>query len=138
MSINRISAAYWAFGLGLFAGSIAGSVVSSRTPAQELQYVGVFMLVFGVAVYVLITRHWSLWQRKHPFVRFIIFLLSILVATVVLDGLAGLVFGGLGSVTIAAEVLAACAGFAITAWVTFLGGAERIWEEILARSDIEW
>jgi hypothetical protein len=136
--VSRNLAAAWAVALGLFAGSVAGSVVTAPTAAAEIRHVAAFVLVFVPAVYLMITRRPALWRAKHPFVRFVVFVVSTMVAVVLGTALMHFAFGWAGEVVRVAEPVGALAGFAVAAWVTFLGGAERIWRELEARTDLEW
>jgi hypothetical protein len=138
VSVNRGSAVSWAIALGLFAGSVAGSVVPAETGAAELRHIVGFVLVFSPAIYLLIVRRWALWQRKSPSVRFVVFVLSTLVGIGVLTTTVSLVVGPAENAARVVEPLAAIVGFVVAAWVTFDGGAERIWSELLSRMDIEW
>jgi len=130
--------ASWAFGLGVLGGAIAGTVVPAATPAEELRHVVGFIFLFGPTIYVLIERREHYWEAKHPYMRFVVYTLSLVVATVVLVRLAVFLPLGDGSVARTAEFLAALAGFGVTVWATFLGGAELIWERFLERTDTEW
>ncbi|MFC7194485.1 hypothetical protein ACFQL4_07160 [Halosimplex aquaticum] len=123
---------------GVLGGAIAGSVVPARTYAEELRHILGFILVFGPAIYVLISRQRARWEAKHPYVRFVVFTLTMVVASVVLIGLVVLVFDGTGAVVRGAGFLAGLGAFAVTAWMTFFGGAERLWREFLDRTDTEW
>ena len=128
----------WALGLGVLGGAIAGSVVPAATAAEELRHVVGFIFFFGPAIYVLIDRREHYWEAKHPYMRFVVYTLSLVVATVVLVRFAVFLPLGDGPVARAAEFLAAVAGFGVTVWATFFGGAERIWERFLERTDTEW
>jgi len=130
--------ASWAFGLGLLAAGIAGSVVPGRTAGGELRQVLGFLLVFAPAVYILIDRKRARWEAKHPYVRFVVFSITMLVATVLLGQVAVFAVGGPGRALRAVGFLAGVAGFATAAWMTFLGGAERVWRAFLSRTDTEW
>lgn len=138
MAVNRGSAVSWSLGLGVLSAAVAGSVVSSGTPARELRHIGGFALLFVPALYALITRQWTIWNRKHPFIRFVVFFLSALTAIVVLGQVTSTLFGGLGALTQTLEFLAAIAGFGVAVWIGLYGGAERIWTFLIARSDIDW
>lgn len=135
--MNRGVVASWALAFGLFAGAVAGTFVSARTPAEELRHVAGFVVAFVPTIYLMITRRATLWRRKHPFVRFVVFVVSTVVAVGGLTVTANLAFGGVGIGRLL-EPLAALVGFAIVSWVSFFGGAERLWDELLARTEIEW
>ena len=138
MSMGFGHPASWALGLGVLAGAIAGTVVPSQTPAEELRHVFGFVLIFGPAIYALITRRDEYWTSKHPYLRFIVFTVSMMTATVLLVQLVVLLLGDFGVVARAVEFLAAVAGFVVAAWMTFYGGAEAVWDEFLERTDTNW
>ncbi|WP_436926981.1 hypothetical protein [Halosimplex amylolyticum] len=138
MSVNFGHPASWALGLGVLGGAIAGTVVPAATPAEELRHVLGFILLFGPTTYVLIDRYGRYWESKHPYLRFVVFTLSLVVATVVLVQIAVLLPLGDGTLAQAVEFLAAVGGFVVTAWATFFGGAERLWAGFLERTDTEW
>lgn len=128
----------WAVGLGLFSAAVAGSVVPAMNPGQEVRHILGFSLVFVPAVYLLVTRRHAAWQRKHPYVRFVLFTLSMVVGTVVLVRFAVFLVGTDGSVARAVAFLAAVSGFCVGAWMTFFGGGERLWALFLSRTDTRW
>lgn len=128
----------WALGLGLVGGVIAGSTVPAAGAAEELQHIVGLMLLFAPAVYVLIGRRQAAWERKNPYVRFVVFMLSMLVGTVVLVVVVTLVLGETGTLARVAAFLAALAGFGVAAWTTFLGGGERLWATLLDWGDVDW
>jgi len=130
--------ASWALGLGVLAAAIAGTVVPSQAPAEELRHIFGFILIFCPAIYVLITRREEYWTAKHPYVRFVVFTISMMTATVLLVQLVVFVLGDLGVVARAVEFLAAVTGFVVAVWMTFYGGAEAIWDEVLERTDTNW
>ncbi|WP_415381392.1 hypothetical protein [Halosimplex sp. TS25] len=138
MGVNFGHPASWALGLGVLGGAIVGSVVPARTYAEELRHIAGFILVFGPAIYVLISRQRARWEAKHPYIRFVVFTLTMVIASVALVQLVLLVVGGTGAIARAAGFLAGVGAFAVTAWMTFYGGAERLWEEFLERTDTEW
>lgn len=138
MRVNFGHPVSWAVGLGLLAAAIAGSTVPSRTSAQEVRHVFGFLFVFAPALYLLIDRRRALWEAKHPYVRFVLFTLTTMVATVVLVQASVLVVGTTGRLARALGFLAGVAGFGTAAWMTFYGGAERLWELFLDRTDTEW
>jgi hypothetical protein len=128
----------WAVGLGLLAAAIAGSTVPAQTPAQEVRHILGFLFVFAPAVYLLIDRQRSMWEAKHPYTRFVVFTLTTMVATVAFVRVSVLVSGTTGPLARAVGFLAGVAGFAAAAWMTFYGGAERLWRVFLDRTDTEW
>ena len=136
--VNFGHAASWAVGLGTLAAAIAGTVIPARTPAEELRHVAGFLLVFAPAVYLLIDRRRRRWEAKHPYLRFVVFVLTMLVATVTLVQVVVLALGPVGALARTVAFLAAAAGFGAAAWMTFFGGAERLWQVFLARTDTEW
>jgi uncharacterized membrane protein YfcA len=137
MQVSRGVVAAWALAFGLFSGAVAGTFVSARTPAEELRHVAGFVVAFVPTIYLMITRRSGLWRRKHPFVRFVVFIVSSVVAIGGLTVTANLVFGGMSAGRVI-EPLAALVGFAIVSWISFFGGAERLWDELLSRTDVEW
>lgn len=138
MPVNRGTAASWAIGLGILLAAVAGSVVSARTPAQEMRHVGGFALLFVPALYVAILDQWERWMRKHPFVRFVVGFIGGFTAIVVLGLIASTVFGGFGIGTAVAEFLAAIAGFGVAVWLVLYGGDERLWMVLIDRFDVDW
>ncbi|WP_144925397.1 hypothetical protein [Halorubrum salsamenti] len=128
----------WAIGLGLFTGAVAGTIVPSETGAQEVRQMAGFTLVFIPALYVVVTSRWSYWRRTNSYIRFAVYQLSFLPAAYVLVRIAGSVFGFTGALGQIVEVIAALAAFAVAVWVTFYGGADRAWVELIDRTGIEW
>jgi hypothetical protein len=128
----------WAVGLGLLAAAIAGSVVPARTSAQEVRHIFGFLLVFAPAVYLLIDSQRTLWEAKHPYLRFVVFTLTTMVVTVALVQVSVLVAGSTGFLARTLGFLAGLGGFVTAAWMTFFGGAERLWELFLDWTDTEW
>ncbi len=132
------SPASWSFGLGLLAGAIGGTVVPSSGPVRELQHVAGLTLLFVPTIYALIDYRAAAWERKHPYVRFAVFTLSMTAASAVLVGLVALAIPGPPVLERAGTFLGAVAGFAVAAWATFFGGAELLWARFLDRFDVEW
>ncbi|WP_157972362.1 hypothetical protein [Saliphagus sp. LR7] len=135
--MSRALALSWAIGLGLLAGSIAGTLVPATTSGQELRHVVGLTLVFVPAVYVMVRRRWTYWTATNGYLRFAVYLLSFLVTAGVLMVLSVVAFGASGPVATGATFLAAAVAFSITAWLTFYGGADRLWAELIDRTDIE-
>lgn len=138
MSVNFGHPASWAIGLGVLGGAIVGSVVPARTPAGELRHVAGFIFLFGPAVYVLIEQRPTYWEAKHPYLRFAVFTLSLITAAVLLVQLVTLLPTGSGAVARAIEFAAGVLAFLVTAWMTFFGGAEAVWDGFLRKTDTEW
>lgn len=138
MGMNFGHPASWALGLGVLGGAIAGSVVPARTPAEELRHIFGFIMIFGPAIYVLITQKGTYWSDKHPYIRFVVFIMSILVATVTLVQLVVLVVGSTGPLARGIGFLAGVTAFGVAAWMTFYGGAEALWALVLDVTDTEW
>ncbi|MFA9518583.1 hypothetical protein ACERIT_15445 [Halopenitus sp. H-Gu1] len=138
MRINFGHPISWAIGLGLLAAVIAGTVVPSRTAAQEIRHILGYFLIFAPSIYLFITRRETDWERKHPNLRFVVFLLTMTVATVVLVQFVTFAVDGPGGVRNVLELLAGMGGFLITIWMTFYGGAERLWRVFLSRTDVNW
>lgn len=130
--------ASWALGLGVLGGAIVGSVVPAQTPAEELRHVAGFIFLFGPAIYVLIEQRPTYWEAKHPYLRFAVFVISLVTAAVLLVQLVSLFPLGAGTVASAVEFLAGVLAFLVSAWMTFFGGAEAVWERFLERTDTEW
>lgn len=130
--------ASWALGLGVLGGAIAGSVVPARTPATELRHIVGFILIFGPAIYVLIAHQETAWSDKHPYIRFVVFTLSILIATVALMQPVVFVFGSGSGLARGVGFVAGVTGFAVAVWTTFYGGAEALWAVVLDVTDTEW
>lgn len=128
----------WALGLGLLGGVIAGSAVPAASAAEEVRHILGLTLLFAPSVYALIRRRQATWERKHPYVRFVVFMLSMLVSTVLLVEAVVLVTGEEGTVATIAAFVAALVGFGVTAWIVFLGGAELIWDVVIDWADIRW
>ena len=135
--MSRILAISWAIGLGLLAGAIAGTLVPATSPGEEIRQVAGLSIVFVPAIYILVTRRWDTWSQRNQFLRFAIFLLSFIASAGLLMILTVLVVGSSGAVAAAMTVLAAGLAFAITAWVSFFGGADRIWTELIDRGWID-
>lgn len=138
MSVNFGHPASWALGLGVVGGAIVGTVVPARTPGEELRHIFGFVLLFGPSIYVLIDRQRERWEAKHPYLRFVVFMLSILVASVALVAPVAFLVPGPDWLAQALEFLAGVAAFGVAAWMTFYGGAEGVWERFLERTDTEW
>lgn len=138
MAVNFGHPASWALGLGVLGGAIAGSIVPARTPAEELRHVFGFALIFGPTVYVLISRQGVRWEDKHPYLRFVVFVLTLMVASVALVQLVVLLPLGTGAVSRALGFLAGVGAFVVTVWMTFFGGAERLWAAFLEKTDTDW
>lgn len=136
--MNRWIAGSWAIGLGLLTGSIAGTLAPAATLDEELRQVVGLSIVFVPTLYVVLVRRWDHWRSINGYVRFAIYLLSIFVASGVLMRVAVLVLGPTGAVARAGTFLAAVAAFLVAVWVTFGGGAELVWDELLEREIIEW
>jgi len=136
--MNRGLATSWAIGLGLFTGALVGTIVPSETGAQEVRQMAGFTLVFIPALYAVVTSRWSYWRRTNPYIRFAVYQLSLLPAAYVLVRTASFVFGSTGTLGQMAEVVAALTAFAVATWMTFYGGADRAWAELIDRTDIEW
>ncbi|PSP94805.1 hypothetical protein BRC91_04440 [Halobacteriales archaeon QS_4_62_28] len=136
--MSRSLSASWAIGLGLFTGAVAGTVVPSETGAQEVRQMAGFTLVFVPVLYAVVTSRWSYWRQTNPYVRFAVYQLSFLVAVALLVQIAVLAFGPAGTLARVAEAVATLAAFAVAAWMTFYGGADRAWTELIDRTDIEW
>lgn len=136
--MNRGLAISWAIGLGLFTGAIAGTITSSETGAEEVRQMAGFTIVFIPALYTAVTSRWDYWRRTNTYIRFAVYQLSLLPGTYVLVRIAGFVFGSTGAVFQAAEVGASLVGFGVATWVTFYGGADRAWKELVKRTSIEW
>jgi len=136
--MSRGLAISWTIGLGLFTGALVGTIVPAETGAQEVRQMAGFTLVFMPALYAAITSRWSYWRRTNTYIRFAVYQLSLLSAAYVLVRVAGFVFGSAGALGRVAEVVAAVAAFAVATWVTFYGGADRAWAELIDRTDIEW
>ena len=128
----------WAVGLGTFAAAVAGSVVPAASYGQEVRHILGFLLVFVPSVYLLIERRRTDWDRKHPYVRFVLFTLTVLVATVVLVRSVVFLVGPAGAIARVLAFFAAVSGFLTAAWMTFFGGGERLWALFLSRTDTEW
>jgi len=136
--MSRRSVALWAVGLGILTGAITGSLVTTTRPTRTTQFLAGAVLVAVLALAVVIARRYEQWDGYHPFVRFVVYLVALLVTTVTLDGVAGLLVGGTGIVTQVVEVVAITAGFGVTLWVAFYGGADRLFVLALDVLDIEW
>lgn len=136
--MSRRSVALWAVGLGILTGAITGSLVTTTRPAQTTQFLASAVVLAVVVLTVVLARRYDRWERAHPFVRFVVYLLSLLVTTVTLDGLSGLLVGGTGLVTQTVETVAITIGFAVTLWVAFYGGADRLFALALDVLGIEW
>ena len=138
MAVNFGHPASWALGLGVLGGAIVGSIVPASTPGEELRHVFGFMLLFGPVIYVLVTRRERYWEAKHPYLRFGVYTLSLTTAAVFLVRLVLLLPLGTGNLASVVEFLAGLGAFAVTVYVTFYGGAERVWDLFLSRTDTEW
>jgi uncharacterized membrane protein YfcA len=138
VAVNFGHPASWALGLGVLGGAIAGSIVPAGTPSEELRHVLGFALLFGSAIYLLITRRQLRWEEKHPYLRFVVFVLTLTVASVVLVQAVVLLPLGSGAVAGALSFLAGVGAFLVTVWMTFYGGAERLWAFFLENTDTEW
>jgi len=134
----RWIAVSWAIGLGLLSGGIAGTLAPATTLGQEARHVVGFSIVFVPALYAIIARRWDVWRTTNGYVRFAVYLLSFLAAAGLLMGLTVFALGSTGPLARGGAFLAAMVAFAIAAWVTFGGGAERVWAELLARDVIDW
>jgi len=66
MTVDRGVAASWAIGMGLLLGAVAGTVVSTRTPGEEVRRVAGFALLFVPALYAMIVSRWDHWHPKNP------------------------------------------------------------------------
>lgn len=138
MRVNFGHPASWALGLGVVGAAIVGTVVPADTAAEELRHIFGFLLLFGPSIYLLITRRETRWEAKHPYVRFVVFMLSILLASVALVALVVVATPTTGPIAGALEFVAGVAAFGVAVWMTFCGGAEGIWERFLERTDTEW
>lgn len=136
--MTRWLAVSWAIGLGLLSGAIAGTFAPATSPGQEVRHVVGLSIVFVPALYVVMSRHYDLWRATNGYVRFGVYLVSFLVATGVLVGLTVTLLGSTGSLVRGAAFAAAMAAFAIASWLTFAGGADRIWAELIERDVVEW
>jgi len=136
--MNRGLATSWAIGLGLLSGAIAGTAVPSETGAEEVRRMAEFTVVFIPILYAVVTSRWRYWRRTNTYVRFAVYQLSFLLAAFLLVRIAVLVFGSARTVGRVGEVVAVSAAFAVAVWLTFYGGADRAWEELIARTDVEW
>lgn len=136
--MSRALAVSWAIGLGLLAGSIAGTLVPATTSGQELRHVAGLTLVFVPAVYVMVRRRWVYWKKTNGYLRFAVYLLSFMTTAGVLMTLSVVTFGTEGPVASASTFAAAAVAFSITAWFTFYGGSDRLWTAVLDRTDIDW
>lgn len=138
MTADRGVAASWAIGMGLLLASVAGTVVSTRTPGEEMRRVAGFALLFIPALYAMIVSRWDDWHPKNPYVRFAVLFLGGFAAIGVVTVPAVLLFGGTGLVGTVAEFLAALVGFGVAAWIAFYGGDERIWGLLVDQLDVDW
>lgn len=138
MAVNFGHPASWALGLGVLGGAIAGSIVPAGSDAEELRHVLGFVLLFGPAIYVAIEHRTERWEAKHPYLRFSVFTITMIVAAIAIVRVVVFLPLGSGIVAQAAGFLAGVAAFAVTAWMTFYGGAESIWAQLLERTDTEW
>jgi|AntDeeMetagen681_2_1112603.scaffolds.fasta_scaffold03731_1 uncharacterized membrane protein YfcA len=138
MTVDRGVAASWAIGMGLLLGAVAGTVVSTRTPGEEVRRVAGFALLFVPALYAMIVSRWDHWHPKNPYVRFAVLFLGGFATIGLVTVPVVLLFGGAGLVATVAEFLAAIAGFGVAAWIAFYGGDERIWAVVVDRLDVDW
>ncbi len=136
--MNRGVAISWAIGLGLLAGSIGATITPSETAGDELRQIAGLFLVFTPALYVCVTRQWNVWRRTNPYIRFAVFHLSLFVIGGLLVRFAVLVLGSSGVVANVAFFSSVLVAFGIASWLTFYGGADRIWTGFIRRTDIDW
>lgn len=136
--MNRGLAGSWSIGLGLLAGAIAATFVPARTPGEEVRFIAAFTLVFTPALFVITTRQWDLWRRTNGYVRFAVYTLSFLVAGGILVRVTVALFGPYSASGRAAAFVAVMVAFAFASWLTFYGGADRAWKELVERFDIDW
>ena len=108
--------------------------MTTTVPARELQFVVGFAVAAAALLAVVSARTREQWHDQHSFVYF----LSLLVATVALDGVAAVLVGGTDLLTQVVEVLAVSAGVGVAVWTTCCGGAERLWTASLDRLGVEW
>lgn len=113
-------------------------MVPSAGAAEELRHTAGLFLLFAPIIYLAIGRRTEAWERKHPYTRFSVFVLTFLVACVVLVTLAVLLVGTGGLLAELGSLLATVVAFGAAVWMTFYGGAERAWEAFLARTEFRW
>ena len=138
MSGQRRTIGLWSVGFGTLTGAVGGSLVTTTVPARELQFVVDFAVAAAALLAVVFARTREQWHDRYPFVHFVVYFLSLLVATVALDGVAAVLVGGTGLLTRAVEVLVVSAGVGVAVWTTCYGGAERLWTASPDRLGVEW
>lgn len=136
--MNRALAFGWALGLGLFAGATAGMIVPSETLAEELRQTVGFTVFFVPPLYAVLVSRWTIWTQTNPYVRFAVYQLSFLASLAVFVRLSAVAFGASGRVADVAGFMAGGAALVVAAWMTFYGGADRIWATVLERTDFDW
>ena len=136
--MNRGVAISWAIGLGLLAGSVGATITPSETAGEEVRQIAGLFLIFAPALYVFVTRQWDHWRRTNPYIRFAVFHLSFFAVGGVLVRLAVRMLGSSGAVANAVFFTSVLVAFGISSWLTFYGGADRVWAGFIQRTDIEW